>query len=162
MTGMPLEKSPTRASAGRIAELADQCVQCGLCLPVCPTYALDHNEAESPRGRIAIASALARGLVDPTAELREHLDHCLGCLSCEKVCPAHVQYDELLIETRTLLGPARQRPRLLLGLAKRPGLMRALRRMGHGLALSRWRKPLARLLAPSSAWRAALLTMPLT
>ena len=92
MMSMPLEKSPQLASVGRIAELADQCVQCGLCLPVCPTYALDRNEAESPRGRIAIASALARGLVDPTAGVREHLDHCLGCLNCEKVCPANVQY----------------------------------------------------------------------
>jgi glycolate oxidase iron-sulfur subunit len=64
---MPLEKSPTLASAGRIVELADQCVQCGLCLPVCPTYRIDRNEAESPRGRIAIAAALARGEVEPKA-----------------------------------------------------------------------------------------------
>src|SRR3546814_10402019 len=97
---MPLEKTPLPPRASRIGELADQCVQCGLCLPVCPTYALDQNEAESPRGRIAIASALARGLADPTAELREHLDHCLGCLNCETVCPAHVQSGELLIDTQ--------------------------------------------------------------
>jgi glycolate oxidase iron-sulfur subunit len=160
MTGMPLEKSPTRAPDRRIAELADQCVQCGLCLPVCPTYALDRNEAESPRGRIAIASALARGLVDPTAELREHLDHCLGCLNCEKVCPANVQYDELLIETRALLGPAPTRPRLLLGLIRQPGLMRMLRRVGGGSGMSWWKNGLARGLAPSSPLRAALQTLP--
>jgi ferredoxin len=83
MNGMPLEKPRYR-----IAELADQCVQCGLCLPVCPTYALDGNEAESPRGRIAIAAALARGQVPLTPALREPLDHCLGCLNCQRVCPA--------------------------------------------------------------------------
>ena len=157
---MPLEKSPQLASVGRIAELADQCVQCGLCLPVCPTYALDRNEAESPRGRIAIASALARGLVDPTAGLREHLDHCLGCLNCEKVCPANVQYGELLIETRALLGPAPRRPRLLLSLIKRPTLMRALRRLGGWLALPRWKNRLAQRLPVHSPWRAALLSLP--
>ena len=160
MMRMPLEKSPTRAASGRIAGLADQCVQCGLCLPVCPTYALDRNEAESPRGRIAIAAALARGQADPTAGLREHLDHCLGCLNCEKACPANVQYGELLIETRALLGPAPQRPRQLLNLIKRPVLMRVLRRIGRWLALTRWKGWLARRLPATSPWRAALLIMP--
>jgi glycolate oxidase iron-sulfur subunit len=157
---MPLEKSPLRAPAGRIAELADQCVQCGLCLPVCPTYALDRNEAESPRGRIAIAAALARGQADPTAGLRGHLDHCLGCLNCEKACPANVQYGELLIETCALLGPAPQRPRQLLNLIKRPVLMRTLRRIGGWMALPRWKGWLARRLPATSPWRAALLIMP--
>lgn len=141
-------------------ELADQCVQCGLCLPVCPTYALEPNEAESPRGRIAIASALARGLADPTTDLRQHLDHCLGCLNCEKVCPAHVQYDELLIETRSLLGPAPERPRRLLSLIKQPVRMRALRRLGGWVGFSHWKDRLASRLPASSPWRAALLGMP--
>ncbi|TAM58238.1 MAG: (Fe-S)-binding protein [Rhodanobacter sp.] len=160
MMGMPLEKSPEHAAAGRIVEWADQCVQCGLCLPVCPTYALDRNEAESPRGRIAIAAALARGQADPTAELREHLDHCLGCLNCETVCPAHVQYDALLIETRALLGPSPQRPRPWLNLIKRPAWLRTLRRIGSWLALPRWQGWLARQLPMHSALRAALRIMP--
>lgn len=160
MTTMPLEKSPTHAPAGRIAGLADQCVQCGLCLPVCPTYALDRNEAESPRGRIAIAAALARGQVDPGAGLREHLDHCLGCLNCEKACPADVQYGELLIETRALLGPGPKYPRPLLNLIKRPARMRVLRRIGGWLALPRWKGWLARQLPAGSPWRTALLVMP--
>ena len=160
MMSMPLEKSPMHGPANRIAELADQCVQCGLCLPACPTYALDRNEAESPRGRIAIAAALARGQVDPTAGLREHLDHCLGCLNCEKACPANVQYGELLIETRALLGPTPQRPRQLLNLIKRPVLMHALRRIGGWMALPRWKGWLARRLPAISPWRAALLIMP--
>ena len=160
MMSMLLEKSPMPAPAGRIAELADQCVQCGLCLPVCPTYALDRNEAESPRGRIAIASALAQGLVDPTAGLREHLDHCLGCLNCEPVCPANVQYGELLIETRALLGPPTRRPRLLLGLLKRPTWLRVVRQFGRWIALPRWKNGLARRFSAHSPWRAALLNLP--
>lgn len=162
MTSMPLEKSPISGPAGRIAELADQCVQCGLCLPVCPTYALGRNEAESPRGRIAIAAALARGLAEPTAELREPLDHCLACLDCEKVCPAHVQYGELLIETRALLGPSPRHPRRLLSLIKRPALLRILRRIGHGIVLPRWKGWLIRRLSAHSPWRAALLTLSAT
>jgi glycolate oxidase iron-sulfur subunit len=155
MISMPDEKPPLR-----IASLADQCVQCGLCLPACPTYALDGNEAESPRGRIAIAAALARGDVEPTAALREHLDHCLGCLSCERVCPANVQYGELLVETRAMLGPMPGRPRLLLAIIKRPALLRAAGHLGKLLGPARWKKRLAGRLPPTSAWRAALNTLP--
>ncbi|MDE2155333.1 MAG: (Fe-S)-binding protein [Xanthomonadaceae bacterium] len=162
MMGMLLEKSSEHAAVGRIVEWAGQCVQCGLCLPVCPTYALNRNEAESPRGRIAIAAALARGQADPTAQLRERLDHCLGCLNCETACPAHVQYDALLIETRSLLGPPPRRPRLLLSLVKRPAWLRTLRRIGRWFALPRWQAWLARQLPTHSAWRAALRIMPTT
>lgn len=83
-----------------LLELADRCVQCGLCLPHCPTYGLDRNEAESPRGRIALARALADGSLIPTALADAHLDHCLGCRRCEPVCPAGVEYGALLLQTR--------------------------------------------------------------
>ena len=150
----------SRPSADRILALADQCVKCGLCLPVCPTYALDQSEAESPRGRIAIAAALARGDVEPTAALREHLDHCLGCMHCERVCPANVQYAELLVETRALLGPSPQRPRLLLALIKHPGWLRRLQQTARWMQWPRWRSLLLPLLSGHSAWRAALLALP--
>jgi glycolate oxidase iron-sulfur subunit len=149
MNGMPLEKPQHR-----IAVLADQCVQCGLCLPVCPTYALDGNEAESPRGRIAIAAALARGQVSPSPELREPLDHCLGCLGCQRVCPAGVQYESLLVETRAMLGPSPQRPEGLLELIRRPRLNRWLQRFARWTGAVRWLSALlpGRRLAP---WRNA-------
>ncbi len=150
MTTMPLEKPPVR-----IAELADQCVQCGLCLPVCPTYGLDGNEAESPRGRIAIAAALARGDAEPTAALRQHLDHCLGCLNCQRVCPAQVQYDELLLQTRALLGPPPGRPHGLLALLKHPALLRRLRAAARLLPGPGWARS---WLGP--AWRSALALLP--
>nr|WP_240734156.1 (Fe-S)-binding protein [Dyella soli] len=156
---MALEKPPhTREQ--HIAALADQCVQCGLCLPVCPTYALDGNEAESPRGRIAIAAALARGDAEPVAALREHLDHCLGCLNCESVCPANVKYGELLVETRALTGPSPRRPRELLALLKQPTLLRLAASTGSATGLARWKARLASRLPAGSAWRAALETFP--
>lgn len=150
MNDMPLE-NPRH----RITSLADQCVQCGLCLPVCPTYALDGNEAESPRGRIAIAAALARGQVSPDAELREPLDHCLGCLSCERVCPAGVKYEALLVETRALLGPAPERPTALLEMVKRPRLNRWAQRLARWTGARQW---LRRALPP--AWQEALVLAP--
>jgi glycolate oxidase iron-sulfur subunit len=97
------------APAGLVA-LTDQCVQCGLCLPACPTYRLDLIESESPRGRIALARAWELATVPPTPAGDAHLDQCLGCRRCEVVCPAGVEYGALLLLART-----RQRER------RRPG-----------------------------------------
>jgi glycolate oxidase iron-sulfur subunit len=75
---------------------ADICVKCGLCLPHCPTYTLTQNENESPRGRIALIQAWAGHHLDTSEKLIEHIDNCLLCRSCEKVCPAAVPYGRLI------------------------------------------------------------------
>lgn len=90
--------------------LTDQCVQCGLCLPSCPTYALDAIEAESPRGRIALAKAWDIGLLASTGAGDRHLDHCLGCRRCETVCPAGVAYDTILMMARSRQRRRRKPP----------------------------------------------------
>jgi glycolate oxidase iron-sulfur subunit len=84
-------------------QLAQQCVKCGLCLPHCPTYQLERQEAESPRGRIALMAALAEDTA-PAGALPS-LDHCLGCRRCEAVCPADVAYESLLLQTRAARPP---------------------------------------------------------
>jgi glycolate oxidase iron-sulfur subunit len=109
--------------------LADQCVQCGLCLPSCPTYRLEGLEAESPRGRIALARAWETGPTPPTPAADAHLDACLGCRRCEAVCPAGVRYGALLTETRTRQRrrrPPSLRQRAIEALAARPAALSAL------------------------------------
>jgi len=95
-----------------VVALADRCVQCGLCLPACPTYGHDRVETESPRGRIALARAWELGTIEPTATGDGHLDHCLGCRSCEAVCPAGVEYGDLLRLVRKRQRDRRGVPRL--------------------------------------------------
>lgn len=121
-----------------LVALADRCVQCGLCLPVCPTYASDRLEAESPRGRIAIMRGLALGAIAASDTGDAHLDHCLACRSCEAVCPAGVQYGALLGLQRTRQRArrgARLSQRTIEWLTARPAWLSTL------LALYRWGFP---------------------
>ncbi|MCW8918828.1 MAG: (Fe-S)-binding protein [Gammaproteobacteria bacterium] len=90
-------------SRSHILAAADRCVMCGLCLPHCPTYQLRHCETESPRGRIALMQALAGGQLAPSAALQRHLDSCLVCRACERMCPSKVPYGELIDASRALL-----------------------------------------------------------
>ena len=120
---------PGATTTQTITALADRCVQCGLCLPACPTYSMERLEPQSPRGRIALARAWTLDIVDPTPIGDRHLDDCLACRACEAVCPAGVQYGELLVRTRGVQRERRgasARQRLVEWLAARPRLLRAL------------------------------------
>lgn len=86
-----------------ILNLADRCVKCGLCLPQCPTYALTANENESPRGRIALIQGWLTGELSPTGTLTQHLDQCLLCRRCERICPSMVPYGEIMDQSKALL-----------------------------------------------------------
>jgi len=87
-----------------ILSLADRCVKCGLCLPQCPTYALSENENESPRGRIALIQGWLTGELAPTDTLTQHIDQCLLCRRCERVCPSVVPYGEIIDQSKALLN----------------------------------------------------------
>ncbi|PSR33469.1 MAG: (Fe-S)-binding protein, partial [Sulfobacillus benefaciens] len=78
-----------------LAEI-NQCNKCGFCLPTCPTYQITGNELASPRGRIAMVEALARGEVTVGAGLEEALTYCLDCRACETACPSGVPYHRIL------------------------------------------------------------------
>ncbi len=128
----------------QILKQTDTCVKCGLCLSHCPTYRLSANEAESPRGRIALAQGLLDGDLQDTPGLHAHLDRCLGCGACEAMCPSLVPYTGIIDAMRARrvenLPPIHRRLRLaLLQRALRPGalpsLLRLYRRSGLQAAL---------------------------
>ncbi|MGM0595382.1 MAG: (Fe-S)-binding protein, partial [Pseudomonadota bacterium] len=107
-----------------ILQLADRCVMCGLCLPHCPTYRLLRNEADSPRGRIALMQAAAHGELGEETSLGLHLDRCLACRACERMCPSKVEYGRLIDASREQRPPTRPQSlvRLLEGVRDREKL----------------------------------------
>ena len=77
------------------------CIHCGLCLEACPTYVITGDENDGPRGRLYLMRAVGEGrLANDSPAFELHIDRCLGCRACEQVCPAGVEYGQLLEAAR--------------------------------------------------------------
>src|ERR671932_103701 len=109
----PQPASPSPFLQGLLAAEYDNmlaCVRCGLCLTSCPTYVLTAHEEEGPRGRVAMARALAEGHLALTPDLVRHEQNCLVCDACTAICPAGVHMDPLQVALRSANETRRQRP----------------------------------------------------
>lgn len=95
--------------AGEMAEAVSNCVHCGFCLPACPTYKVLQEEMDSPRGRIILMKSVLENQIE-LEEALPYIDHCLGCLGCQTVCPSGVEYNNLITPFRALAESRRKRP----------------------------------------------------
>jgi len=130
---------PLPADAPLAADLS-RCVHCGLCINACPTFAVTGLEAESPRGRIALARAVDEGVIPLTEAVQSHWDLCLQCRACEAVCPSGVAYGRIIehVKAQVAAAPAkdaasrRLRRFLLRNIVARPRVLAAV------IAPARW------------------------
>src|SRR5438477_9949265 len=88
------------------------CVHCGFCTATCPTYVLDGDERDSPRGRIYLIKDMLENERPATAEVATHIDRCLSCLACMTTCPSGVHYMHLVDHARAHIEATYQRPLL--------------------------------------------------
>ena len=87
----------------------NSCIDCGMCLPHCPTYRVTSEEYASPRGRLSLMSAVNQTGV-ASQSFVEHMELCVLCLGCETACPAGVPFGDLMEQTReALVGAQPQR-----------------------------------------------------
>src|SRR5579864_912723 len=123
------------------------CVHCGFCTATCPTYVLDGNELDSPRGRIYLIKDMLEHDRPAGAEVALHIDRCLSCLACMTTCPSGVHYMHLVDHARAYIERTYRRPiaeqllrKVLARALSNPPLMRIA--MGGAILA----KPFARLL----------------
>jgi len=86
------------------------CVHCGFCTATCPTYVLDGNELDSPRGRIYLIKDMLENDRPATADVALHIDRCLSCLACMTTCPSGVHYMHLVDHARVHIEQTYNRP----------------------------------------------------
>src|SRR5512147_2107230 len=73
------------------------CIHCGICLSACPTYLQLSNEADSPRVRIRLITAMQEGrLTASSANFQRHMQLCLECRACETACPSGVHFSSMM------------------------------------------------------------------
>ena len=120
------------------------CVHCGLCLDACPTFRVTGLETESPRGRIYLMTQWKRGTLAFEEEQVKHIDLCLGCRTCEAVCPSGVPYGRIIeagradVEDRR--SPSFKRIASRVALRQLVGHPERLRLAGNATRLAqRWR-----------------------
>ncbi len=134
------------------------CVHCGFCTATCPTYVLDGNELDSPRGRIYLIKNMLEHDRPATAEVVLHIDRCLSCLSCMTTCPSGVHYMHLVDHARVHIEKTYRRP---LGDRFTRAMLAALmphpRRFRLALHAARIGKPLAPLAAAIGLKRVAAM-----
>ena len=133
-------------NVAELEKILRACVHCGFCTATCPTYVLDGNELDSPRGRIYLIKDMLENERPATAEIVQHIDRCLSCLACMTTCPSGVHYMHLVDHARAHIEETYRRPgveRLLRATLAR--LMPYPRRFRLALAAAFLAKPLAPL-----------------
>ena len=124
----------------------DGCTQCGICLPRCPTFQKSQDPEQSPMGRIRLMRTLQNGNSEDIAV--EKLESCLGCYSCELVCPSRVNFGKLLDESLARLRERQPVPRItrmMLFLAEKRSWLKSLMLATYFAQLIGLRGLLARL-----------------
>ena len=119
------------------------CIRCGLCLAVCPTYREYLSETASPRGRVALARKGLEGELELSPNLIEQMYACLDCMACDEACPVGIHPAELALGMRQVqeqIHPTPWKQTLFGGLIRKPVRMELSTlplRLYQGLGLRR-------------------------
>ncbi|MDE2627652.1 MAG: FAD/FMN-binding oxidoreductase [Burkholderiales bacterium] len=104
-----------QSDIGEIANSVKDCLRCGKCKPVCATHVPRANLLYSPRNKILATSLLVeaflyeeqtrRGVsIKHWEEFEDVADHCTVCHKCLSPCPVDIDFGDVSMNMRNLLG----------------------------------------------------------
>jgi glycolate oxidase iron-sulfur subunit len=82
-------------------EIADACVKCGKCIPVCTIHNVNADEVTSPRGFIDLLGAYKRGNLELDKNAKDIFESCFLCTNCVDVCPKSLPTDMVIEQVRS-------------------------------------------------------------
>ena len=80
--------------------IADDCVKCGKCIPVCTIHNVNADEVTSPRGFIDLLGAYKRGNLELDKTAKDIFESCFLCTACVEVCPKSLPTDMIIEQAR--------------------------------------------------------------
>jgi len=73
-------------------------MKCGFCKAACPVFV--GEETTSPRAKVRLARAVARGEFELTGGIKRQMERCLNCRACADECPSGVEPNKIALSIR--------------------------------------------------------------
>ncbi|MCK4874549.1 MAG: (Fe-S)-binding protein [Sulfurimonas sp.] len=86
------------------ANITDDCIKCGKCIPVCTIHNVNADEVTSPRGFLDLLGAYQRGNLELDKNAKEIFESCFLCTACVEVCPISLPTDMVIEQVRSDIG----------------------------------------------------------
>lgn len=81
-------------------DISSECVRCGACRAVCPTFSVIRREYASARGKVSLCEAYREGEIDLSEGFVRAVKECLTCAACRENCPNGVDVPSLILAAR--------------------------------------------------------------
>lgn len=95
---MTSSKSEIAKQLARLDDALANCMKCGFCKAACPLFV--GEETTSPRAKIRLARAVARGDLEISPAFRRQMERCLNCRACAEECPSGVEPNRIALAAR--------------------------------------------------------------
>jgi len=86
------------------ANITDDCIKCGKCIPVCTIHNVNADEVTSPRGFLDLLGAYQRGNLELDKNAKAIFESCFLCTACVEVCPKSLPTDMVIEQVRADIG----------------------------------------------------------